>query len=233
MMMSSRLALRRRSWVLKRPDFAVRSILLRPLSSRHLALHGNAAFQLQRNDSISPSSNSVIGGSCCAIIHHLHDVVSGHCFVSPQQCSVKRASSSLSVVEYKDDPDPDPDDRPSAASSSSSSSSENAAALSVEEQYSRKTPLEHVLLRPGMYVGPNERLPPQECWVLDPPIPPPSADLLNLHPTLLSGYASSSSSTSPGLPTTTLPPSSLHMVKKEYGLVPALLKVFGEFFSKQ
>lgn len=37
---------------------------------------------------------------------------------------------------------------------------------SVEERYSRKTPLEHVLLRPGMYVGPTERVPPTTMWVL-------------------------------------------------------------------
>ena len=46
--------------------------------------------------------------------------------------------------------------------------------ISVEEQYSRKTPVEHVLLRPGMYVGPNERLPPTPYWVLEElPLPPP------------------------------------------------------------
>ena len=36
----------------------------------------------------------------------------------------------------------------------------------VEETYSRKTPLEHILLRPGMYVGPTERLPQVACWTL-------------------------------------------------------------------
>jgi hypothetical protein len=70
---------------------------------------------------------------------------------------------------------------------------------SVEEQYSRKTPLEHVLLRPGMYVGPVERLPPNTCWVLDP------------------------------LPSRNTPAStSFRMVRKEYGLVPALIKIFDE-----
>ncbi len=72
---------------------------------------------------------------------------------------------------------------------------------SVEEQYSRKTPLEHVLLRPGMYVGPNERLPPNTCWVLD-PLPSPD--------------------------NTTEPPVPFRMVRKEYGLVPALIKIFDE-----
>jgi DNA topoisomerase-2 len=73
---------------------------------------------------------------------------------------------------------------------------------SIEEQYSRKTPLEHVLLRPGMYVGPNERLPPQDCWVLE--------------------QTPSVSSTSDSSTQT------VRMVKKEYGLVPALGKVFDE-----
>jgi len=68
----------------------------------------------------------------------------------------------------------------------------------VEEQYSRKTPLEHVLLRPGMYVGPNERLPPNTCWILD-PLPDPDA---------------------PEMP--------FRMIRKEYGLVPALIKIFDE-----
>ena len=69
----------------------------------------------------------------------------------------------------------------------------------VEEQYSRKTPLEHVLLRPGMYVGPVERLPPNTCWVLDPlPMPETSLD------------------------------QPFRMVRKEYGLVPALIKIFDE-----
>lgn len=70
---------------------------------------------------------------------------------------------------------------------------------SVEELYCRKTPLEHVLLRPGMYVGPVERLPPNTCWVLDP------------------------------LPSRDTPAStSFRMVRKEYGLVPALIKIFDE-----
>lgn len=84
---------------------------------------------------------------------------------------------------------------------------------SVEEQYSRKTPLEHVLLRPGMYVGPNERLPPSPCWVLDKTPPLPSTELL------MNPAAAKRS-------TTTLPP--FRMVQKEYGVVPALIKIFDE-----
>jgi DNA topoisomerase-2 len=84
---------------------------------------------------------------------------------------------------------------------------------SVEEQYSRKTPLEHVLLRPGMYVGPNERLPPSPCWVLDETPPMPSTELL-MNPAAVEKT------------TTTLPP--FRMVHKEYGVVPALIKIFDE-----
>jgi DNA topoisomerase-2 len=84
---------------------------------------------------------------------------------------------------------------------SSSSSSSSSSTPSVEEQYSRKTPLEHVLLRPGMYVGPCERLPPNRCWVLEPtPLPPDDS----------------------------LAKPSLRMVQKDYGLVPALIKIFDE-----
>jgi DNA topoisomerase-2 len=84
---------------------------------------------------------------------------------------------------------------------------------SVEAQYSRKTPLEHVLLRPGMYVGPNERLPPSPWWVLDETPPLPSTELL-MNP-------AAAETTSSSLP-------SFRMVQKEYGVVPALIKIFDE-----
>eukprot|EP00978_Attheya_sp_CCMP212_P006233 scaffold14122_cov44-Attheya_sp.AAC.3 len=71
----------------------------------------------------------------------------------------------------------------------------NVEEQTVEQQYSRKTPVEHVLLRPGMYVGPCERLPPTKCWVL---AHPPGED------------------------------KPLQMVQKEYGMVPALNKIFDE-----
>ena len=80
---------------------------------------------------------------------------------------------------------------------------------SVEEQYSKKTPLEHVLLRPGMYVGPVERLPPNDVWVLE-PLPPPYN---------FSSQQESHSSTDE---------ISYRMVHKECGLVPALIKIFDE-----
>jgi DNA topoisomerase-2 len=78
----------------------------------------------------------------------------------------------------------------------------------IEEQYSKKTPLEHVLLRPGMYVGPVERLPPNRCWVLE-PTPKPAPQSL---PTSAENVATPA----------------YRMVHKEYGLIPALIKIFDE-----
>lgn len=95
--------------------------------------------------------------------------------------------------------------------------------LTVEEQYSRKTPLEHVLLRPGMYVGPNERLPPATCWVLDPLPAPPSQRLIAL--LIQQQHDDSSFEVVREEGDADAP---MHMVKKEYGLVPALVKVFDE-----
>lgn len=93
----------------------------------------------------------------------------------------------------------------------------NSKKRSIEDQYSRKTPLEHVLLRPGMYVGPNERLPPSQCWVLDPTPCIPSPQLLQ------SSIADPSS-----ISTSLAGPASFRMVKREYGVVPALVKIFDE-----
>ncbi|KAG7342106.1 DNA gyrase subunit beta [Nitzschia inconspicua] len=86
---------------------------------------------------------------------------------------------------------------------------------SIEEQYSRKTPLEHVLLRPGMYVGPTERLPPNHCWVLDPTPSIPNRAIPSGVTTENIDAAS---------PSSTL----FRMVHKEYGLIPALIKIFDE-----
>ena len=91
----------------------------------------------------------------------------------------------------------------------------------IEEQYSRKTPLEHILLRPGMYVGPNERLPPDTCWVLDMMIPAPTREMLEQNPMddspalLLSNDNNNNTLR-------------LRMIQRDYGLVPALIKVFDE-----
>jgi hypothetical protein len=81
---------------------------------------------------------------------------------------------------------------------------------SVEEQYSKKTPIEHVLLRPGMYVGPIERLPPNDCWVLD---PTPKGYTFSPH------QGNEDIKSAKG---------SYRMAHKEYGLIPALIKIFDE-----
>lgn len=89
--------------------------------------------------------------------------------------------------------------------------------ISIEDQYTRKTPLEHVLLRPGMYVGPNERLPPSSCWVIDPPILPPTMEFMKAalqDPLNIQKQVEEATK--------------FHIVKKELGLVPAMLKVFDE-----
>lgn len=85
---------------------------------------------------------------------------------------------------------------------------------SVEDQYVRKTQLEHILLRPGMYVGPNERLPPQPNYILEPSVPYPSEELQR----------------SPSLARDNpLPPQTpFRMVKRDTGIIPALVKVFDE-----
>lgn len=89
------------------------------------------------------------------------------------------------------------------SSSSVPSSEETEDDRSIEAQYLRKTPLEHVLLRPGMYVGPNERLPPQTFWVVDPPF------------TQVQQHSSPETA-------------SFRLVKKDVAIVPALVKVFDE-----
>lgn len=91
-----------------------------------------------------------------------------------------------------------------------------AEEVSIEEQYSRKTPLEHVLLRPSMYVGPNERSAPTPCWVPDPIPETPSEDLIK-DPLNVETKCSTEGAKKP-----------LKMVRKEYGIVPALIKIFDE-----
>ena len=100
-------------------------------------------------------------------------------------------------------------------SSDSVAREENLPDRNIEEQYSRKTPLEHVLLRPGMYVGPVERLPPNQCWVVEPTPPPQRSDGNDPHPT----------DHTPTVPDNN---DKLYIVRKEYGLVPALIKIFDE-----
>ena len=90
--------------------------------------------------------------------------------------------------------------------------------LSIEEQYSRKTPLEHVLLRPGMYVGSNQRqMAPDPYWVVQTTPPVPSKELLSESPavSLAKGEADASSWT-------------CEMTKRDCQIAPALIKVFDE-----
>ncbi|KAL7574957.1 hypothetical protein ACA910_010777 [Epithemia clementina (nom. ined.)] len=85
--------------------------------------------------------------------------------------------------------------------------------LAVEEEYSRKTPIEHVLLRPGMYVGPSERMPPQAHWILENPPPKPPEELSTMPLYELKFPEEKWNSV---------------MVKRPCALVPALVKVFDE-----
>lgn len=88
-----------------------------------------------------------------------------------------------------------------------SSQSISVESKSLEETYSRKTPLEHILLRPSMYIGPTERLPPVPCWVLRQDV----ASGINKK------LSTKSTQSSPWL-----------MQREELSSVPALLKVFDE-----
>ena len=73
-----------------------------------------------------------------------------------------------------------------------------------------------------MYVGPTERLPPNHCWVLDPtPAPPPSPTLNNVDSITTTA---TSNTTEQESSTTTR----YRMVHKEYGIIPALIKIFDE-----
>ncbi|KAL3807364.1 hypothetical protein ACHAXA_001702 [Cyclostephanos tholiformis] len=90
---------------------------------------------------------------------------------------------------------------------SSTAQDDDGADLSLEETYTRKTPLEHILLRPAMYIGSTERLPPAPCWVL-------KAD------------SSSPQETDVSADTATSIPWAMR--RENLPLVPALLKVFDE-----
>ena len=97
--------------------------------------------------------------------------------------------------------------------------------FSIEEQYSRKSPLEHILLRPGMYVGPVDKSQPSPCWVPNPlPLPPPNIFLpCNTNKDGNTGVAASM------LPLQNLPiQGKTKMVQKKMASYPALIKVFDE-----
>ena len=92
-----------------------------------------------------------------------------------------------------------------------SSSSTDANLPSVEETYSRISPLEHILLRPGMYIGPTERVS-ERCFLVD------EATVDNFRPTPTSTLARQSDDE----------PILLGMVRRTTDRIPALLKVFDE-----
>ena len=104
-------------------------------------------------------------------------------------------------------------------------SSSSKKGKSIEEQYSRKTPLEHILLRPGMYVGPVEKSQPSLHWIPHPlpPIPttktPTEEEPWNWDNDAL--LSSSSSSSSPIL-------QNIQMKQDKISHHPALIKVFDE-----
>ena len=77
---------------------------------------------------------------------------------------------------------------------------------SIEEQYTRKTPLEHILLRPGMYIGPVERSP-YSCWILN------SSQLSNSASTKLKSE---------------FDVEKMRMSHTEKNIIPALQKIFDE-----
>ena len=93
-----------------------------------------------------------------------------------------------------------------------SSQSSLTESKSLEETYSRKTPLEHILLRPSMYIGPTERLPAVPCWVIQKDVA-----LLDAGSKTSSSKSSTDNSLSPWI-----------MQREELSSVPALLKVFDE-----
>lgn len=95
-----------------------------------------------------------------------------------------------------------------------SSQSSSAESKSLEETYSRKTPLEHILLRPSMYIGPTERLPPVSCWVLQ-------QDVAIMLEKTRSGSKKQ-------LPSTQKINPPWLMQREELSSVPALLKIFDE-----
>lgn len=80
-------------------------------------------------------------------------------------------------------------------------------AQTLEETYSRKTQLEHILLRPSMYIGPTERLPPISSWVLQQDIVSTSTN-----------KDTSSNNNS----------NKWSMQRQELSTAPALLKIFDE-----
>lgn len=101
--------------------------------------------------------------------------------------------------------------------------------LSIEEQYSRKTPLEHILLRPGMYVGPVEKSQPSVCWTPNPL--PPQIPKAMLHTYLLNPSSCDALKPAPPsmIPLESIKPlPDTKMIQRQIQTYPALIKVFDE-----
>jgi hypothetical protein len=87
---------------------------------------------------------------------------------------------------------------------------DNGVDLKLEETYSCKTTLEHILLRPVMYIGSTECLPPVSGWVLREDLPSSYDRNVNYDPTTAILWV---------------------MQREELLLVPALLKVFEKILA--
>jgi DNA topoisomerase II len=144
--------------------------------------------------------------------------VVGWCFRRKYPFSFSGRGFASSIIEYEVD---------------SEVENETPEGKTVEEQYSRMTPLEHVLLRPGMYVGSTQRAPHAPCWVLASLPVPPTEEVRNLDPSRLfvnppSELEDESDMDPEELEVLEPRISPLRIVEKEYGIAPALIKVFDE-----
>ena len=97
---------------------------------------------------------------------------------------------------------------------------------SIEDQYSRKTPLEHILLRPGMYVGPVERSQPKLQWVPSEPFPFPFPSLSSPSSAEINGNIFNDAILSGSTVIRKTPPTV--MVQQKIPSHPALIKIFDE-----
>ena len=147
------------------------------------------------------------------VVSHHHRRRSERRWRHPPSSSCRPIATAAAARGEGEDDDDDVVDHDAVATA--------AAATSLEETYSRKTPLEHILLRPAMYIGPTDRMPATtSCWVLREDASSQSS----------SSSSSSSSTKTPSSSTKTPTSSSSRwaMQREEMAIVPALLKVFDE-----
>mmetsp|Transcript_7392 Transcript_7392/g.10576 ORF Transcript_7392/g.10576 Transcript_7392/m.10576 type:complete len:1439 (+) Transcript_7392:256-4572(+) len=99
---------------------------------------------------------------------------------------------------------------------------------SIEERYSRKTQLEHILLRPGMYVGPVEKQDASPQWVIY-PLPPPPIDPSEYLNNTFDDKTSNNKNEDMNKVNPMMKSSKVaHMRKENISTHPALIKVFDE-----